>query len=69
MKVHYTSCLLEPRILKGKKSEDISMYFAKKGITIGSEKDKPVLEIINLCGNAVGYKSVTATGLKSNGRT
>jgi hypothetical protein len=56
--------LLEPRILKGKKSEDLSIYFTKKGITIGSENDMPVLEIINLCCNAFEYKSVTATGLE-----
>jgi hypothetical protein len=48
--------VVEPRILKGKESEGLSMHFAKKSITIDSENDTPVLEITNEYGDSVGYE-------------
>jgi hypothetical protein len=48
--------LVELKILKGKKSEGLSVYLAKKSITINSEGGVPVLEITNEYGNSVRYE-------------
>jgi len=48
--------LVELKILKGKKSEGLSVYLAKKDITINSEGGVPVLEITNEYGNSVRYE-------------
>ena len=47
---------MELKILKGKKSEGLSVYLAKKRITINSEGDVPVLEVTNEYGNSVRYE-------------
>ena len=48
--------MVELKILKGKKSEGLSVYLAKKSITINSEGDVPVLEVTNEYGNSVRYE-------------
>jgi hypothetical protein len=48
--------LVELKILKGKKSEGLSVYLAKKSITINSEGGVPVLEITNEYGNSQKYE-------------
>lgn len=48
--------MVELKILKGKKSEGLSVYLAKKRITINSEGDVPVLEVTNEYGNSVRYE-------------
>jgi hypothetical protein len=48
--------LVELKILKGKKSEGLSVYLAKKSITINSEGGVPVLEITNEYGNSLRYE-------------
>ena len=48
--------MVELKILKGKKSEGLSVYLAKKDITINSEGGVPVLEITNEYGNSVRYE-------------
>jgi hypothetical protein len=48
--------LVELKILKGKKSEGLSVYLAKKNITINSEGGVPVLEVTNEYGNSVRYE-------------
>lgn len=48
--------MVELKILKGKKSEGLSVYLAKKNITINSEGGVPVLEITNEYGNSVRYE-------------
>jgi hypothetical protein len=48
--------LVELKILKGKKSEGLSVYLAKKNITINSEGGVPVLEITNEYGNSRRYE-------------
>jgi len=48
--------LVELKILKGKKSEGLSVYLAKKSITINSESGVPVLEITNEYGNSQRYE-------------
>ena len=47
---------MELKILKRKKSEGLSVYLAKKRITINSEGDVPVLEVTNEYGNSVRYE-------------
>jgi hypothetical protein len=47
---------VELKILKGKKSEGISIYLAKKSIAINSEGGVPVLEVTNEYGNSVRYE-------------
>jgi hypothetical protein len=44
------------KILKGKKGEGLSVYLAKKSITINSEGGVPVLEVTNEYGNSVRYE-------------
>lgn len=48
--------MVELKILKGKKSEGLSVYLAKKNITINSEGGVPVLEITNEYGNLLRYE-------------
>lgn len=48
--------MVELKILKGKKSEGLSVYLAKKSITINSEGGVPVLEITNEYGNSIRYE-------------
>ncbi|AFU59891.1 hypothetical protein Ngar_c29730 [Candidatus Nitrososphaera gargensis Ga9.2] len=48
--------MVELKILKGKKNEGLSVYLAKKSITINSEGDVPVLEVTNEYGNSVRYE-------------
>ena len=48
--------MVELKILKGKKTEGLSVYLAKKNITINSEGGVPVLEIINEYGNSLRYE-------------
>ncbi len=48
--------MVELKILKGKKSEGLSVYLAKKSITINSEAGVPVLEITNEYGNSQRYE-------------
>jgi hypothetical protein len=48
--------LVELKIQKGKKSEGVSVYLAKKNITITSEGGTPVLEVTNEYGNSVKYE-------------
>ena len=48
--------MVELKILKGKKSEGLSVYLAKKSITINSEGGVPVLEITNEYGNSLRYE-------------
>jgi hypothetical protein len=48
--------LVELKILKGKKSEGLSVYLAKKSITINSEGGVPVLELTNEYGNSLKYE-------------
>ena len=48
--------MVELRILKGKKSEGLSVYLAKKNITINSEEGVPVLELTNEYGNSLRYE-------------
>ena len=48
--------MVELKILKGKKSEGLSVYLAKKSITINSEGGVPVLEVTNEYGNSVRYE-------------
>lgn len=47
---------MELKILKEKKSEGLSVYLAKKRITINLEGDVPVLEVTNEYGNSVRYE-------------
>jgi hypothetical protein len=44
------------KLLKGKKSEGLSVYLEKKSITINSEGGVPVLEVTNEYGNSVRYE-------------
>ena len=48
--------MVELKIQKGKKSEGVSVYLAKKNITITSEGGTPVLEVTNEYGNSVKYE-------------
>jgi hypothetical protein len=48
--------LVELKIQKGKKSEGVSVFLAKKNITITSESGTPVLEVTNEYGNSVKYE-------------
>jgi hypothetical protein len=48
--------LAELKILKGKKGEGLSVYLAKKNITINSEGGVPVLEITNEYGSSLRYE-------------
>jgi hypothetical protein len=48
--------LVELKILKGEKSEGLSVYLAKKNITINSEGGVPVLELTNEYGNSLRYE-------------
>lgn len=48
--------MVELKALKGKKGEGLSVYLAKKNITINSEGGVPVLEVINEYGNSVRYE-------------
>jgi len=48
--------LVKLKILKGKKSEGLSVYLAKKSVTINSEGGVPVLEVINEYGNSIRYE-------------
>ena len=48
--------MVELKIQKGKKSESVSVYLAKKNITITSEGGTPVLEVTNEYGNSVKYE-------------
>lgn len=48
--------MVELKILKGKKSEGLSVYLAKKSITINSEGGVPVLEITNEYGHSLRYE-------------
>jgi len=48
--------LVELKVLKGKKSEGLSVYLAKKSITINSEGGVPVLELTNEYGNSLRYE-------------
>jgi hypothetical protein len=44
------------KVLKGKKSEGLSVYLEKKSITINSESGVPALEVTNEYGNSVTYE-------------
>jgi hypothetical protein len=48
--------LVELKILKGEKGEGLSVYLAKKSITINSEGSVPMLEITNEYGNSLRYE-------------
>ena len=48
--------MVELKIQKGKKSEGVSVFLAKKNITITSEGGTPVLEVTNEYGNSVRYE-------------
>lgn len=48
--------MVELKVLKGKKSEGLSVYLAKKSITINSEGGVPVLELTNEYGNSLRYE-------------
>lgn len=48
--------MVELKILKAKNSEGLSIYLAKKNITINSEGGPPVLEITNEYGNSLRYE-------------
>ena len=48
--------MVELKILKGKKSEGLSVYLAKKSVTINSEGGVPVLEVTNEYGNSIRYE-------------
>jgi hypothetical protein len=48
--------LVELKIVKGKKSEGLSVILAKKNITINSEGGIPVLELTNEYGNTLNYE-------------
>lgn len=48
--------MVDLKILKGKKSEGLSVYLEKKSITINSEGGVPVLEVTNEYGNSVRYE-------------
>jgi len=48
--------LVKLKILKGKKSEGLSVYLAKKSVTINSEGGVPVLEVINEYGHSIRYE-------------
>jgi hypothetical protein len=48
--------LIELKIQKGKKGEGLSVYLAKKSITINSEGGPPALEVTNEYGNSVRYE-------------
>jgi hypothetical protein len=48
--------LTQPKILKGKKIEGLSVYLAKKSITINSEGGMSVLKVTNEYGNSVRYE-------------
>lgn len=48
--------MVEPKILKGKESEGLSVSLAKKNIAINSEAGVPVLELTNEYGNSVKYE-------------
>jgi hypothetical protein len=48
--------LVELKILKGKKSEGLSVYLTIKSITIDSEGGVPVLKITNEYGNSIRYE-------------
>lgn len=48
--------MVKLKILKGKKSEGLSVYLAKKSVTINSEGGVPVLEVINEYGNSIRYE-------------
>jgi hypothetical protein len=43
-------------MLKGKKSEGLSVFLAKKNITINSEGGVPLLEVTNEYGNSLRYE-------------
>lgn len=46
---------MEPKIVKGKKNEGLSINLAKKNISINSEGGVPVLELTNEYGNSLRY--------------
>jgi hypothetical protein len=48
--------LVELKILKGKNGEGLSVYLAKKNITINFEGGAPVLELTNDYGNTLRYE-------------
>lgn len=48
--------MVELKVLKGKKSEGLSVYLTKKSITINSEGGVPVLELTNEYGNSLRYE-------------
>jgi hypothetical protein len=48
--------LTQPKILKGKEGEGLSVYLAKKNFTINSEGGVPVLKVTNEYGNSVRYE-------------
>jgi hypothetical protein len=48
--------LAEPKIVKGKKSEGLSINLDKKNIAINLEHDVPVLELTNEYGNTLKYE-------------
>jgi hypothetical protein len=48
--------LVEPKIVKGKESEGLSISLDKKNITITLESGVPVLELTNEYGNALKYE-------------
>lgn len=50
------STLVEPKILKRKNSNSLSIHLAKNNITINSESGVPVLELTNEYGNSLRYK-------------
>lgn len=52
----HVTYLVELKILRGKKREDLSVYLAKKNITINSEGGMPVLEITNDYDNSLRYE-------------
>lgn len=51
----HVTYLVELKMLRGKKSEDLSLYLAKKNITINSEGGVPVLEITNKYDNSLRH--------------
>lgn len=48
--------MVELKILKGKKSEGLSVYLDKKKITINAEAGAPILEMTNEYGNSLRYE-------------
>lgn len=48
--------MAEPKIVKGKKDEGLSVSLDKKKISIHLEADVPVLELTNEYGNTIKYE-------------